>query len=187
MGVFSHVDMRPIVRTGSIPRWATSCNDSRVRPSLFVAIVLVACGGSSASTSGPPRDAGVSDGDIAPAAALPDGGNASPEAGIDAGLDPACAPAYPAPDGNCKLGTTCRYPEGTCTCAQRCSGAPPAEDIDTSQWYCVPKRTDGCPDDAPMEGAPCTGRATCQYGSCCVTRFTCDGATWSSRLEICPG
>jgi hypothetical protein len=151
-----------------------------------VAVALIACGGSSTSgqSSGSP-DAGRSEGDAATGALLNDGGAAA-EAGLDAALDPACAPTYPAPAGNCKVGTTCRYPEGTCLCAQVCSGAPPPDDVDTSQWYCTPKRTDGCPDDPPTAGAPCTGRTTCNYGHCCITRMTCDGATWSSRIEFCP-
>jgi hypothetical protein len=157
-----------------------------IRSALVVAIVLVACGGGSTAIPERPRDGGTIDGDVSRGAAVSDAGVASAEAGLDAGRDPACAPSYPAPDGNCKIGTTCRYAEGTCTCAERCSGAPPPEDIDTSQWYCAPRRNDGCPEDAPTPATPCTGRATCEYGPCCITRFACDGATWSSRSLVCP-
>src|SRR6185295_20285104 len=66
-----------------------------------------------------------------------------------------------------------------CTRSVPCSGVPqpPGE----PRWRCEPRRTDGCPDAAPAQGAACkTPGKTCSYGSCGSLAYTCaaDSRKW---------
>jgi hypothetical protein len=75
----------------------------------------------------------------------------------------------------------CLYPEGKCSCVRStpCSGVPmpPGPPL----WRCEAARKDGCPNDAPPQGATCAppGR-TCSYGNCGSRTYTCDAQkrTW---------
>ena len=75
----------------------------------------------------------------------------------------------------------CVYPEGKCSCVRStpCSGVPrpPGPPL----WRCEAGRKDGCPNDAPPEGARCAPPGkTCSYGHCGSRTYTCDAhkRTW---------
>lgn len=167
--------------------------------------VIGACGGSSASvgdsdaggassssssggaTSSSSSGSGGSSGDVPV-----DGGSATDARAKDAARE-ANAPGCPAqfsetaPAGNCTIGLTCAYDEGTCKCVDYCGGAPPPPNEDFSHWTCEKYRTDGCPDPRPMAGSKCTqaGKA-CDYADCCIEQLVCTGGKWTSGGLVCP-
>jgi hypothetical protein len=96
-----------------------------------------------------------------------------------AGPDVGCPPTFKQATGACDprlgAGRACVYPEGRCVCTREipCSGVPrpPGEPA----WKCQPKRTDGCPEAEPAQGAACgkPGKR-CSYGDCGSVEYTCD-------------
>ena len=98
------------------------------------------------------------------------------------GTDARCPRTFKQASGPCDPGTSygemCVYPEGRCACVRSipCSGVPqpPGE----PRWKCEAKRTDGCPDAQPSQGAACTKPGKkCSYGDCGSTELTCDAKT----------
>jgi hypothetical protein len=99
-----------------------------------------------------------------------------------AGPDVACPRTYKQATGPCdprtSSGEVCTYPEGRCSCVRSvpCSGVP--QPAGEPAWKCEPKRTDGCPDVAPTQGAACTKpNKKCVYGHCGSIELTCDAKT----------
>jgi len=114
----------------------------------------------------------------------------------DSGSNPAsCPPDIETPPAACASDLRCTYPQGTCTCAQRpqCSGAerpPDTEPRPNWGWRCAfDPRPDGCPVEAPADGASCSERGKlCNYGDCCIAvhRCTDDGWKFAPDRGGCP-
>jgi hypothetical protein len=167
----------------------------------LVLVAIAACGGS-VSTIDPASSSSGSTGSI------PNGpsGTSSSSSGGDEDRDPKdggrtkdaakdaagpndkrCPSSFKAPKGNCDVGVTCGYAEGSCACLGYCGGPPPPPDVDQSHWTCTPKRTDGCPELAPENGDGCNGPKSCTYGDCCVQTFVCSaGGKWLGGVLQCP-
>lgn len=99
--------------------------------------------------------------------------------------DPSCPAAFGTVDATCTVGTTCNYPQGSCTCILYSGCAVPQPPHD--EWACTARRTDGCPDDTPAQGAACPVGESCTYGSCCTQTFTCPAGQWVAGGLGCPG
>ena len=168
---------------------------SRLVTASVVVAATVACGGSvtpidsssSSGTSGTGSGSGSGSGDVKTDGGAPvkDAGRPEKDAGPN---DPECPKSFLAPPGNCTVGVKCTYPRGTCSCLGHCGGAPPPPDVDFSHWSCTPKRSDGCPEEAPQDGSACKKPAAiCSYGDCCVQTFTCgQSGTWAAGPMSCP-
>jgi hypothetical protein len=98
------------------------------------------------------------------------------------GPDARCPRTFKQASGPCDPGTSygefCVYPEGRCACVRSipCSGVPqpPGE----PRWKCETRRTDGCPDAQPAQGAACSKPGKkCSFGDCGSTELTCDPKT----------
>lgn len=95
---------------------------------------------------------------------------------------PQCPPTFREAKGACNPRVSaCAYPEGRCSCARTtpCSGVP--QPPGAPAWKCVAARTDGCPNDAPAQGAACAKPGqTCSYGDCGSLAYSCDqkSRTW---------
>jgi hypothetical protein len=82
-------------------------------------------------------------------------------------------------------GTTCDYPQGTCTCAPPTG---PLTEAGAVKWQCFPVQV-GCPSPRPSIGAACStasGATTCNYGACADgVELTCKGDVWTEVMTAC--
>jgi hypothetical protein len=109
-----------------------------------------------------------------------------------AGPDVACPPSFKQATGPCdpRVGpATCSYPEGRCECVRSvpCSGV--LQPAGEPRWKCQAKRTDGCPDNQPAQGAACSKPGKkCSYGDCGGMELTCDAKTrkWTVTGIVAP-
>jgi hypothetical protein len=103
---------------------------------------------------------------------------ASASAGsLDGGETPAC---------NAAPGSSCWYPEGSCTCGV----GGPALPGGNNGWACAPL-VPGCPYPAPAPGSACPkayDSQTCWYGGCDSSEpaLWCTGGIWQSQGNECP-
>lgn len=78
----------------------------------------------------------------------------------------------------------CPANDGICACTTGSDGAH----AHPRKWVCV-KPVDGCPATRPLQGEPCLGDRTCDYGSCAFKRGTsmiCDQGVWQVQDSTCP-
>jgi hypothetical protein len=107
-------------------------------------------------------------------------------AGDGGSTEPNC-PSSPA-SGTCSMpNLRCHYADVTCDCKPYCGGAVPPV-LPPPTWSCAPRRTDGCPEDMPNSGSPCSEEGKmCTYSPCCFYSLACQNGMWIVNGGGCPG
>ncbi len=88
-------------------------------------------------------------------------------------------------------GTSCAYPQGTCTCEIYCGPQYPAGRVcdagTPTTWQCTGTGDPQCPVIRPHLGTACTQEGQmCAYGDCNGPQLKCVASAWKQQMVGCP-